>query len=136
MGNPTFFVDATNAITPRALEVPDASFTDGANWAASCAPGIGINMGEGAVVGSAEQFTLLDQDGDVREPQASQYIGGAGYVNRATVAYPGSGGVAGKGTIGIGTGTNSETGDGTPTVTGDANLETLANGWVDTPVVP
>ena len=101
MSEPTFLQDDA-AVTARALEVVGASFDNGMNLGASCAPGIGINMLKGAVVGTPEQFTLLDQGNlangftpTARDPQTSQCIGGLPYVNRATVPWPGSGGVEG-----------------------------------------
>lgn len=94
MSEPTFLQDDA-AVTARALEVVGASFDNGCNLAGSCAPGIGINMLKGAVVGTPEQFTLLDQNGDARDPQTSQAIGGLPYVDRTAVDWPGSGGVAG-----------------------------------------
>lgn len=143
MPQPTFFTDES-ARTSRELENTIASFVNGMNEGGSCAPGIGINMAGGAVVGSPEQFTLLDQDGDVREPQVGQSLGGVPFVDRSSVPYDSSGGVEGKGTDPIRTGTlatqaakdSAPALDGVVTVTGNANLETLANGWVDTPVVP
>ena len=110
MGQPTFFEDES-AVTARALEVTGANWKNGVNYAGSCAPGIGINMGEGAVVGAPEQFTLLDQDGAVREPQVGQSIGGVPFVDRSSVAHPSSGGVEGKGTDPIRTGTTGTAGD-------------------------
>ena len=94
MGLPTVLVDDA-AVTARALETTGANFDNGCNLAGSCAPGIGINMLKGAVVGTPEQFTLLDQYEAARDPQTSQAIGGLPYVDRSTVPWPGSGGVAG-----------------------------------------
>lgn len=124
MGIPTYFNNPTT-VAARALEVVAADFENGMNPGASCAPGIGINMGEGAVVGTPEQFTLLDQAGAVREPQDSSYIGGTGLGD----------GAEGPGLTPILSSSNIAA-DGTPTQTGTANLETLANGWVETAVVP
>tara|TARA_R110002096_G_scaffold2926_5_gene14896 strand:+ start:1161 stop:1508 length:348 start_codon:yes stop_codon:yes gene_type:complete len=112
MGNPTYFVDDV-AVAARKAEanqsIPDASWLTGMNAGASCANGIGVNEGEGAVIGTAEQFTLLDQAGAARAPQDSQLIGG--------VAEP------------LDVGTNATNGDGTPTRTGGATLASLAAGW-------
>lgn len=101
MGFPTFFQDDA-AVTARALEVVGASFNNGMNLGGSCAPGIGINMLKGAVVGTPEQFTLLDQGNlansftpAARAAQISQSIGGLPYVNRSTTPWPGSGGTTG-----------------------------------------
>lgn len=139
--DPTFYKDAT-AVTARALETPEASFTNGANAAGSNAPGIGINIAGGEV--SPDDFTLLDQHGAVREPQDSQQLGGLAYVDRSTIDWPSSGGIEGVGDQPVLTATNqtqaAKDADpdlrGEPVITGDANLETLENGWVDTPVVP
>ena len=133
MGDPTFFVDATT-VTAREAEVTAADFDNGMNNGA-CQPGIGINMAGGAVIGEPQQFTLEDQDEDIRVPQVGQYIGGDGLGG----TYPSSGGVAGKGTVGISTGTLPTNAakaaadpsiDGTVILTGDANLQTLSAGWV------
>mgnify|MGYP000114030838 CR=1 FL=1 len=105
---PTSYVD-TIAISLRMSEVPTASFTTGMNGGASNAPGIGINVGGGAVVGTADQFTLLDQAGAARTPQDSQQFGG--------VAQP------------IDAVTPSANGDGSSVATGEATLATLNAGW-------
>lgn len=146
MGEPTFFQDDA-AQTARALEVTAASFANGMNLGGSCAPGIGINMNEGAVVGTPEQFTLLDQgnkftpeDPRAREPAFSQSIGGFPFVNRvaAAVPYPGSGGTPTtlpEGSIRFGDNpTNAEKVadpdlDGTMTFIGNSTLSVLADGW-------
>jgi len=78
MGNPTAFLDF-NSRTLREAEVPNASFINGGNWAGSNACGLGINIDGGAVVGTREQFTLIDQHGNTRIAQISQHIGGPGY---------------------------------------------------------
>lgn len=74
MLNPTVFVDV-DAAAARAIEVPAASFTNGCNGPASTGGGIGINMAGGEVVGTPNQFTLLDQNGLARVAQISQSIG-------------------------------------------------------------
>lgn len=95
MANPdvTFFQD-DSAVTSRTAEETndDANWSNGMNHSASNAPGVGINQGGGAVVGTPEQFTLLDQGRPVesgesqtptaREAQLSQVIGGTGFVPR------------------------------------------------------
>jgi hypothetical protein len=138
MGEPTVFVDDA-AVTARKLEVPGANFDNGCNLAGSCAAGIGINMNEGAVVGTPEQFTLLDQFGDARDAQISQSIGGLPYVNRSTVPWPGSGGLEGTlpdSVIRFGTNPTQAAKDaapaldGTMTFVGNAALIDLAAGWV------
>ena len=131
MGNPTIFRD-DSAVAARAAEVPLASFANGVNNAGSCSCGIGINVDEGAVVGTLEQFTLLDQFGDARAGQVSQSIGGYPYVDNAD--YPSSGGAEGqqpKGTIFVVT--NSANGDGTVTSLGNATLDSLSAGWTAIP---
>jgi|TARA_R110000796_G_scaffold74509_2_gene167622 hypothetical protein len=108
MNVPTSYVDDI-AIAIRMSELPNASFTTGMNGGASNAPGIGINVGGGAVIGTADQFTLLDQAGAARTPQDSQQFSG--------VAQP------------IDAVTPSTNGDGSWTVTGEATLSTLSAGW-------
>ena len=109
MGNPTSFRDDSGL---RPLEVTDASWDNGMNWAGSNAPGIGINFGEGAVVGTPEQFTLLDQAGEARVPQTSAQIG---FEDGDSIRQ----------------GTNSDTGDGTVTPIANVTLVTLEAGWVN-----
>ena len=132
----TFFQDDT-AVTARELEVTAASFVNGMNMGGSNAPGIGINMLEGAVVGTPEQFTLLDQFGDAREAQISQSIGGYPYTDPAN--YPssdGTEGVAPEAVIQYGASPtqaakNADPAlDGTIITTANATLSVLANGWV------
>jgi len=137
MANPdvTAFVEDA-AVTARALEVTAASFTTGMNNAASNAPGIGVNVAGGAVTGDNQQFTLLDQDGAARDPQVSQLIGGAGFVDRSSVAYDSSGGVAGKSTLPLRGGPQSATypdGTGAITFTANVDLLVLATGWAYQP---
>ena len=116
MGDATYYVDES-VKTTRESEVPDASFDNGVNNAASNASGIGINAGGGAVVGSNAQFTLEDQYEAARTPQNSQAIGGT--------AQP----------IQVGTSPTAAeklsdpSVDGTVTATGEATLATLNAGW-------
>ena len=134
--DPTFFRD-DSVIALREVEVPNASFANGMNNGGSNAPGVGINMGEGAVVGTFPQFTLLDQHGDARAAQISQAIGGEPYVLAAN--YPSSGGLEGTapddviqfGTLPTQAAKDADpTLDGTVIVTGGSALPTLAGGWV------
>jgi hypothetical protein len=136
MGEPTVFIDDA-AVTAREAEVPEANFNNGMNLGGSNACGIGINMNEGAIVGSREQFTLLDQLGLARVPQISQHIGG--YPFNPSTNYPSSGGQ--EGTLpdsSIRFGDNPTAAekaadpalDGTVTLTGNCTLNTLAEGWV------
>jgi len=112
------------------------------NAGAACAAGLGIDIAGGAVSGDPTSFTLLDQDEDIRVPQVSQQLGGLAYVDRSGGDYSSSGGVEGKGTQPILTATNQTQADkiadpdlrGEPVITGDANLQTLGAGWVDTAV--
>ena len=123
MANPTFFIEDAS-VTAREAEVPLASFDNGCNLAGA-GPGIGINALGGAVVGTPEQFTLLDQFGNARVGQLGQHIGGPGYSAAGT-----SNGQEGTLPDGvIRTGTVSLTGDGVVTITGNMNLNTLALGW-------
>jgi hypothetical protein len=124
----TYFIDAA-AQAARALETPLASFLNGMNLGGSNAPGIGINMLEGAVVGTPEQFTLLDQRGLPRAAQISQHIGGSGlgdgttgFLPEGTVRYGDSPTQAAK---------DADTAlDGTIVSLGNSALPTIEGGWV------
>ena len=105
---PTAFRDDSNV---RDTEVPNADWDAGMNWGGSNAPGIGINMLQGAIVGTPEQFTLIDQFGDVRVPQVSAQIG---HEDGDAVRY----------------GTNDSGGSGELTPTSNCTLNTLSAGWV------
>ena len=141
MSEGTFFKDAIS-VTARALENTLASFVNGMNAGGACAPGLGINIGAGAIDGTPEQFTLLDQDEAIRVPQDGQQIGGLAYVDRSSIDWPSSGGIDGKGVQPILTGTTQTAAakegdpalDGVPVITGDANLQTLSAGWVNTAI--
>jgi hypothetical protein len=139
MGEATAFVD-TVAKAARASEVPNASFENGCNQAGSNAHGIGINMNEGAVVGTAQQFTQNDQAENPRTPQSSQYIGGFPYVNRSTTPWPTSGGTSGTGpdkAIQFGSFPTAaqkaadSSLDGTITIDGECALLDVSAGWLD-----
>lgn len=136
MGNPTAFQDDA-AVVARSPEVPLADFLNGMNMGGSNAVGIGINIAGGEVVGTPEQFTLLDQNGLARVGQRSQSIGGYPYV--AAAAYPSSGGQAGTlpdavistGTLPTQAAKDADTAlDGTLIEDGNATLADLAAGWV------
>lgn len=120
--NPSYFINPT-AVAAREAEVPAASFDNGMNLGGSNAPGIGIAdaglLATQDLDESLPNWTLLDQDEDAREPQASQHIGGSGL----------GAGVAGKGTVAVVLGTPSVDGDGEATPIGDATLADLATGW-------
>ncbi len=75
MAAATYSSDNTARAT-RTVEVPDASWDTGLNYGGGNNVGIGINAGGGEVVGTPEQFTLLDQNGAARTPQNTQSIGG------------------------------------------------------------
>ena len=125
--NPTYFIDDT-AVTARELEVTAASFVNGCNLAGSCAPGIGINMNEGAVVGLPNQFTLLDQREVAREAQISQHIGGSGLGAGASGILPEA--VIQFGTLPTQTAKDADPAvDGTMISVGNATLSVLATGW-------
>ena len=109
MALPTFYMNATIQ-SARESELPNASFTNGMNLAGSNNAAVGVNFGGGAVEGTPEQFTLLDQTATARNPQQSQHIGYA----PSSVRY----------------GTPSTNGDGTLTSVGTAALTVLATGWV------
>tara|TARA_R110002020_G_scaffold169380_1_gene358532 strand:- start:45 stop:479 length:435 start_codon:yes stop_codon:yes gene_type:complete len=89
---PTFFVDDA-AATALQARVPGADLNSGMFAGASNSPGIGINVGEGAIADEPQQFTVLDQFGDPRQPQIGQLIGGNGITE--TSDWPGSGGTEG-----------------------------------------
>jgi len=126
---PTKFNDSIGQ-TAREAEVTGANWDNGVNLGGGNSPGVGINQGQGAVVGTPAQFTLLDQYETSRAPQISQVIGGTGYV--AASAYPSSGGIAGNGDARgefILVVTPSASGDGSAVTNGTANLASLAAGW-------
>lgn len=119
MAQPATFIDVTARAT-RVGEVSGASFVNGMNNG-SCQPGIGISNGPTLLVGSAEQFTLLDQNAAARTPQDGQSLGGVALGGGETV-------VASQA---IDLVDPSVSGDGTVVVDGTgATLTTLAAGWV------
>jgi len=146
MANPdvTAYVDdaaVTAAVTTEARQVA-ASYVGGMNAGASCSPGIGINQGGGAVVGTKPQFTLLDQGRPVesgeaqvpvaREAQLGELIGGNGITLAS--GWPSSGGLPGTGAEGvIRFGPQDAAypdGSGDIVFAGNSTLSVLANGWV------
>ena len=115
----TFIDDDARAV--RVAEVAAASFVNGMNNS-SCQPGIGISNGPTDLVGTPDQFTLLDQNEAARTPQLGQSLGGVALGDGETV-------VASQPIDLIDAADNS--GDGTVTVDGTgATLTTLAAGWV------
>jgi|LWDU01.1.fsa_nt_gi hypothetical protein len=113
------FIDQT-ARTARALETPNADFTNGMNNG-GCQPGIGIAVGSANLDGESASWTLLDQNGATRQPQDGQSIGGVALGIGSDAAATAS--------FSIVTPTNTS-GDGVVTVSGAAHLVTLAAGWV------
>lgn len=120
MAQPATFIDV-DARAVRVSEVSGASFLNGMNNS-SCQPGIGISNGPTDLVGTPEQFTLLDQNAAARTPQLGQSLGGVALGAGETV-------VASQAIDLVDAADNS--GDGTVTVDGTgATLTTLAAGWV------
>ena len=141
----------TTATTARATETSKtaAQFLAGCGSAASNSPGIGITETSPVTALSAVSDawtyspgwnqTLLDQKGVARTPQVGQVIGGLGWIDRSTVAWPSSGGVEGNGAAQaqfIVMLTNPVNVNGAPdpaypapTESGAARLTTLAAGW-------
>jgi hypothetical protein len=114
------FIDVTARAT-RVGEVPNASFVNGMNNG-SCQPAVGISGDVTNLVGTPEQFTLLDQDGAARTPQLGQSLGG--------VALGDGEGVVANQAIDLVDAADAS-GDGTVSVDGTgATLTTLSAGWV------
>jgi hypothetical protein len=132
MSQPTIALAADFAYTNRAAEVPNAAWDNGCNAAGPNAPGIGINIGDGAISGEPQQFTLLDQAGLARTPQLSSVIGILGYTD-PDVDWPGSGGTSGPEQKAVWTGTNDADGLGVFTQVNPAWLQTLSAGWIEDP---
>lgn len=124
----TYFIDDT-ARDARELEVVNASFLNGMNLGGSNACGIGINMNEGAVVGTPEQFTLLDQHGNAREAQISQHIGGSGLGDGSAGTLPDAVVRFGDAPTQAAKDADSAV-DGTIINLGNSTLTTLGAGWV------
>ena len=148
----TAFVD-DSATTSREAENTGADFDNGMNIGGSNAPGIGINMLEGAVVGTPNQFTLLDQFEVAREAQKSQFIGGSPFVPRtgnvattwdkSQALYTANGAASSGGEAGqlpedvirFGDAPTQAAKDADPALdgtiafTGNATLSVLADGW-------
>lgn len=117
MAQPCTFIDVTARAT-RTGEVSGASFLNGMNNGSNLS-GVGISNGPTDLVGTAQQFTLLDQNGAARTPQDGQSIGG--------VALNSGEGVAANQALDL----VDSSADGTVVVDGTgATLTTLAAGWV------
>lgn len=114
------FIDFT-ARTTRSTELPNADFDTGMNNG-SCMPGIGITTGPTNLLGTPNQFTLLDQNELTRTPQNGQSIGGVGLNAGSTAVQP------------FQIIQNDQAGDGGVGEVGGATLATLAAGW--TAVLP
>lgn len=141
---PTFFQDPTDVAgrdgeytdTPCSDVVGDGSYNTylGCNRAGSNAPGLGLNPSPTPAASAgpvnAEQWTVLDQHEAARSPQDGQQIGGVGFVDRSSVAWPSSGGVEGVGDVPI-----NILDTATPDVNNTCVLTDLAVGWVNTAVV-
>ena len=103
----------------RVSEVSDASWGTGLNFGGGCNVGIGINAGGGAIVGTPEQFTLLDQNDDGRTPQQTQSIGGTALNDGSATGFSN-----------ILVSEPSANGDGgVETGSVNATLTTLSGGW-------
>jgi hypothetical protein len=94
--------DAEYTGTPCTDVVGDGTAADpylGMNRAGSNAPGIGIATG--FIDPKLTDWSILDQHEAARTPQDGQLLGGAGFVDRSSVAWPSSGGVEGVGALPI-----------------------------------
>ena len=154
MGSPATYFQDDAARSAREAEVPDASFSNGMNMGGSSSMGQGINMLEGEVVGTPEQFTLLDQFENARTAQISQNIGGLPSVprtgnqqftwDRSQALFTENGAASSGGTPGTEPDSIIRFGnaptqaakdaadpsiDGSIIFTGDATLSTLELGW-------
>lgn len=120
MASFTYLYDSIGVIAVRVVEVPDANFANGVNYGGANAPGIGIGFNVPNLVGTPEQFTLLDQNEDARTPQVSQYIGGIAIEDGSPdFTYALDSGIP-----------FDDSGDGTVNKEGNAALATLAAGWI------
>ena len=155
MGSPATYFQDDAAVSAREAEVPEASFDNGMNMGGSNSMGQGINMLEGEVVGTPEQFTLLDQFENARAAQISQSIGGLPSVprtgnqqftwDRSQALYSANGAASSGGTEGTlpdavirfgdapdqaaKDAADDPSIDGTIIFVGDASLLTLGAGW-------
>lgn len=118
MNKPTAYLDVV-AVAARALELPDADFTNGMTWGGSCAPGVGIATDNPNLEESLPSWTLLDQNEDARAPQVGQAIGGSAI----------DGGTTDPALLPVKVLANSVEGDGDAMIDGLATLTTLAAGW-------
>jgi len=72
---PTYGLNQS-AVSTRTFEVPAADFSGGMNKGGSNAPGVGINTGN--IDPKLTDWSVQDQNGLARDPQATQHIGGGG----------------------------------------------------------
>ena len=107
------------AITARELDVPDADWGSGGIMGASCSPGIGISDKNPGLQQQLPNWTLLDQNGDARNPQVGSIIGNG---NGA--------GSTGMGQSAIVFVENPVDGNGGFESVAPAHLQTLEAGWV------
>ncbi len=112
---PTAYLNGT-VVTTREVEVPAADFGGGVNFGASNSPGIGIATDNPNLEQSLPSWTLLDQDGDARDPQPGQALGEG----------------SGKGTVGIIASAADDDGQGGLQAATTAKLLVLADGWIAT----
>jgi hypothetical protein len=112
----------TGTVNARTLEVPNANFRNGANYALGPI-GIATNGGVATteLAQSAPNWTLVDQREVARTPQRGQYIGGNGL-------FEGTSGFTTQTTYR--TGTASASGNGIVEGFGTPYLVSLAAGWV------
>lgn len=118
MNTPTVYVDNIELII-RSGEIPDAQWGTGMDYGASNAPGVGVATDNAGLEQSLPSWTRLDQDEAARTPQVSQIIGGGGPT-----------GQSGKGLQPVEVVTNNNSGDGSVIADKEAQLVTLAAGWV------
>lgn len=136
---PTYGQDGAD-VTSRNAEYTGTPLTDttgdgtynsyaGMNRAGGNNPGVGVNTGEvyqtaaEVAIGSRpDNWTEEDQHEAARIPQDSQHLGGTGYVNRSTTAWPSSGGVEGVGDVPIKLIIQPASAPGTVDVNDTANL--------------
>ena len=122
MLNPTYTYDQLGQPS-RVPEVGDGTcFSGGVNNAGLNTPGIGIGIDAGAIVGTPEQFTLLNQHELPRSPATGGAIGGFALGEGGTWQ------LALEGVILI-TGDNNVDGDGTIDNLSAVELTDLNTGW-------
>ena len=122
MLNPTYTYDFLSA-NVRTPEVGDGScFIGGVNNAGLNTPGIGIGVDAGAIVGTPEQFTLLNQHELPRSPVIGGAIGGVALGEGDTWQ-------AAFDSVVLATGDNNVDGEGTVGELAFVGLTDLNTGW-------